>query len=56
MHGITTPEQVDLEPLTELFGNLEETEVAALERLDESDHTETPQAIGSVVWTVRVRC
>jgi hypothetical protein len=57
MYGITTtPEQTELMPLKELFGELEETEVEALERLDDSDYAEAPQAIGSVVWTVRVRC
>lgn len=56
MYGITTPDQAELMPLTELFGDLEETEVEALERLDDSDDAKAPQAIGSVVWTVRVRC
>jgi hypothetical protein len=51
-----TAEQVELDALTELFGSLEATEGEALERLDDSDHTDTPQAIGTVVWTVRVRC
>lgn len=52
----TVTEQVELEPLTELFGDLDVAEQEALERLDEDDQTQTPQAIGTVVWTVRVRC
>lgn len=55
MSGVTA-EQVELESLTELFGNLEATEDEALERLDENDRAQTPQAIGTVIWTVRVRC
>ena len=51
-----TPEQVELEPLTELFGDLDVAEQEALERLDEDDHADAPQAIGTVIWTVRVRC
>lgn len=51
-----TAEPVELDALTELFGSLEATEGEALEHLDDSDHTDTPQAIGTVVWTVRVRC
>jgi hypothetical protein len=49
-------EHVEVEPLEELFGDVEETEAEALERLGEDDFAETPQAIGSVVWTVRLRC
>jgi hypothetical protein len=49
-------EQVELEPLEELFGDVEETEAEALQRLGDDDFAEAPQAIGSVVWTVRLRC
>lgn len=50
----TTLEQVETEALEELFGA--ELEQDALGQLGEHDHTDDPQAIGSVVWTVRVRC
>lgn len=51
-----TLEQVKLEPLKELFGDVEETEAEAVQRLGEADFVEAPQAIGTVIWTVRVRC
>ena len=53
MHS-TEMEQVEVEALEELFGP--EIEEQALEQLGEHDHTDDPQAIGSVIWTVRVRC
>jgi hypothetical protein len=49
-----TLERVELEALEELFGEVDEAE--ALERLGDDDFAEAPQAIGSVVWTVRLRC
>ncbi len=51
-----TLDQVELEPLEELFGDVEETEAEALQRLGEDDFAEAPQAIGTVIWTVRLRC
>jgi hypothetical protein len=35
-------EHVEVEPLEELFGDVEETEAEALERLGENDFAETP--------------
>ena len=51
-----TMEQVTLEPLEELFGDVEATEAETVARLGEDDFADAPQAIGSVVWSVRLRC
>lgn len=52
----TIMEQTQLEPLEELFGNIEETEAETLPRLGDDDFADSPTAIGSVIWSVRLRC